>query len=72
MVYKVLVVGSGGHAKNFWRSQIHIHDAFEVVGVVDIDTELLEHAGQDWGIDEDAVAPSIEVAMQLGIEADVV
>lgn len=71
MVYKILVVGSGGHAINHWRSQINIHGDFQVSGVVDTDTMLLENAPKIWGIDDDAVAVSIDEAMQTGIKADI-
>lgn len=71
MTYKVLVVGSGGHAVNHWLGQMNIHGEFKPVGVVDIDTELLDRAGKIWGIDDDAVATTIDEAMELGIKADV-
>ena len=71
MVYKVLVVGSGGHALNHWRSQVYIHEDFEVSGVVDVDTELLNHVAKLWGIEEDATATTIDQAMETGIKADV-
>ncbi len=71
MAYKVLVVGSGGHALNHWRGHLNIHEAFEVSGVVDVDTELLEHASELWGVEEDATATTIDQALETGIKADV-
>ncbi|HME52209.1 MAG TPA: Gfo/Idh/MocA family oxidoreductase [Candidatus Lokiarchaeia archaeon] len=71
MTYKVLVVGSGGHATNHWRSQLNIHEAFKVVGVVDTDTELLSKVGNIWGVPDDAVATTIDEAVELGITADI-
>jgi hypothetical protein len=71
MVYKILVVGSGGHAVNHWRGQINIHESFKVTGVVDTDTTVLERAPELWGVEEDAVATTIDEAMLTGIKADI-
>jgi len=71
MTYNVLIVGSGGHCLNHWRSQLNIHGAFKPSGVVDIDTELLSKAPGLWGVPDDAVATTIDEAMELGIKADI-
>ncbi|MBN2151112.1 MAG: Gfo/Idh/MocA family oxidoreductase [Candidatus Lokiarchaeota archaeon] len=71
MQYDILVVGSGGHAVNHWLGQINIHGGFKVSGVVDIDTELLDRAGKIWGVPDDAVATTIDEAIEAGIKADV-
>jgi predicted dehydrogenase len=70
MTYKLLVVGAGGHS-NHWRSHINIHGEFRPVGIVDINPDVLEKAPQVWGVEEDAVATTIEEALQFGIKADV-
>lgn len=56
---------------NHWSGQINIHDDFEPSGVVDIDTEVLEHANELWGVEEDAIASTIDEALATGIKADV-
>ncbi len=70
MVYNVLVVGSGNHAMH-WRSHMNIHGEFKPSGVVDINPELLEHAHDIWGVDDDAVASTIDEALATGIKADI-
>ncbi len=71
MVYRVLVVGSGGHAINHWRSQLNIHSDFKVSGVVDTNPVVLENIHEVWGVEEDAGAATIDDAMQTGTKADV-
>jgi len=71
MVLKVLIVGSGGHAISHWHPQLNIHEDFKVSGVVDTDTELLEHVNEIWGIEDDAVAKTIDAALETGISADI-
>jgi predicted dehydrogenase len=71
MVYKILVVGSGGHALGHWRQFINIHEDFEVNGVVDTNPEVLEKANEFWGVDDDAVALTIDEALEFGIKSDI-
>ena len=71
MVYNVLVVGSGGHAVNHWRSQINIHGDFKVTGVVDTNPGVLEKIADLWGVPEDAGSYTIDEAIQTGIKADI-
>ncbi|MHA1680422.1 MAG: Gfo/Idh/MocA family protein [Promethearchaeota archaeon] len=42
MVLKTVIVGMGGHA-NSWRNCIKRHPDFELTGIVDTDTELLDN-----------------------------
>ncbi|MFX0100655.1 MAG: Gfo/Idh/MocA family protein [Candidatus Hodarchaeota archaeon] len=69
-VYKVLVIGAGGHSHH-WQTNINIHDNFEVCGIVDTNPDVLEHEPKIWGIDDDAVAMTIDEAVMFGIKADV-
>ena len=71
MTYDVLIVGSGGHALNHWRQQLFIHGEFVPSGVVDTNPEVLEKANEFWQVDEDAVALTIDEALEFGIKADV-
>jgi predicted dehydrogenase len=66
-----MVVGSGGHAINQWLGCMNGHGQFKVSGVVDIDTQVLEKAESIWGVEPDAVARSIDEAVQTGIHADI-
>jgi predicted dehydrogenase len=70
MVYNVLVVGAGGHSLH-WRNQMGIHGEFKPSGVVDINPDVLDNAPDVWGVAEDAVATTIEGALNLGVAADV-
>ncbi len=71
MQYKVMIVGSGGHAVNHWLPQMNIHGGFKPVAVVDINPEVLENAGKTWGIDADAVAFSMEEILAMGLKPDI-
>lgn len=71
MVYDLLVVGSGGHALNHWRSQLNVHGEFKPSGVVDTNPEVLEHARVLWGVDDDAVGTTIDEVLEAGVHADV-
>jgi predicted dehydrogenase len=70
MTYKILVVGSGGHSIH-WRSNIYAHGDFIPSGVVDINPSVLENANKVWGVPEDAIAETIDQALQTGIKADI-
>jgi predicted dehydrogenase len=50
---------------------MNIHGEFKPSGVVDINPELLEHAHDIWGVDDDAVASTIDEALATGIKADI-
>jgi predicted dehydrogenase len=67
MVYKVVIIGAGGHATSMWRSNINIHDDFEAVGIVDTNPAALEQMPAAWGIDEDNIAETVDQAVNLGI-----
>ncbi|NMC07417.1 MAG: Gfo/Idh/MocA family oxidoreductase [Candidatus Lokiarchaeota archaeon] len=42
---KVVIIGFGGHARS-WLHSIKGHPDFELVGIIDVDTEMLENIGQ--------------------------
>jgi predicted dehydrogenase len=62
----IIIVGMGGHALS-WKAYINAHPGWKLVGVVDTDSEKLEHATQ-WGVPEECAYPSIETAAQWSEE----
>ena len=44
---------------------LSIHPDWELAAVVDTDTEKLEHAAPEWGVDEDECYTSLEEAVQF-------
>jgi predicted dehydrogenase len=70
MVKKVVIVGLGGHARASWFNAVKKHPDFELIGIVDTDTELLENAPNVAGIPEDQAYISIEDAIQYGQKPD--
>lgn len=67
---KAIICGFGGIGHS-WLNAIKHHPDWECIGIVDTDTELLEHIGEK-GIPEDAGFTSIEEAVQLGCKPDCV
>ncbi len=68
---KILIVGFGGIARS-WLREIKNHADYELIGIVDIDTELLENIPKlGTGLDEDQGYMSIEDAVQFGEKPDV-
>ncbi|NMC04076.1 MAG: Gfo/Idh/MocA family oxidoreductase [Candidatus Lokiarchaeota archaeon] len=57
---RVIIVGAGGHAMS-WKAHVDAHPGWKLVGIVDTDTEKLEHATL-WGVPEECAYPSIEDA----------
>ncbi|MHA1368720.1 MAG: Gfo/Idh/MocA family protein [Promethearchaeota archaeon] len=71
MVYKVVIVGFGGHARGSWLKRVKEHPDFELIGIVDTDTELLENVHKlGTGLDEDQGYISIEDACLYGEKPD--
>nr|MDO8110915.1 Gfo/Idh/MocA family oxidoreductase [Candidatus Sigynarchaeota archaeon] len=62
----ILIVGAGGHAQS-WNAYIKLHPGWKLVGIVDTDTEKLEHATL-WGVPEECAYPSIEDAIRWSEE----
>ncbi len=58
MVKSVVIIGMGGHA-NSWLQTVKKNPEFKLSGIVDIDTELMEHMGQ-FGLKEDDFFLSID------------
>ncbi|MHA1717694.1 MAG: Gfo/Idh/MocA family protein [Promethearchaeota archaeon] len=53
-----VIIGMGGHATS-WRRQVNEHPAFELTGIVDTDTELLDNMHL-FGLEEDDGFVSID------------
>nr|MDO8113077.1 Gfo/Idh/MocA family oxidoreductase [Candidatus Sigynarchaeota archaeon] len=69
---KIMVVGLGGMGRG-WTRAIKNHPDYELRGIVDTDTELLENIPKmDLGLDEDQGYISVEDAVQFGEKPDVV
>ncbi|MBD3353308.1 MAG: hypothetical protein GF364_17640 [Candidatus Lokiarchaeota archaeon] len=61
----LIIVGAGGHAQS-WRKNIERHENWDIVGIVDTDTEKLDHASDLWNVDEDMVFTTISEAIRWG------
>ena len=71
MVKKAVIIGFGGHARNSWLKAIKQHPDYELIGIVDTDTELLENIPKlNTGLDEDQGYISIEDAILYGEKPD--
>ncbi|MHA1793936.1 MAG: Gfo/Idh/MocA family protein [Promethearchaeota archaeon] len=67
---KVIIIGFGGHARS-WLRQVKAHPDFELIGIVDTNTELLENVPKlGTGLDEDQAYISIEDACLYGEKPD--
>ncbi|NMC07163.1 MAG: Gfo/Idh/MocA family oxidoreductase [Candidatus Lokiarchaeota archaeon] len=62
MVKSVVIIGMGGHA-NSWLQTVKKNPEFKLTGIVDIDTELMEHMAQ-FGLKEDDFFVSIDDYVQ--------
>ena len=58
MVHKTVIIGNGGHAGS-WRREINKHPEFELVGIVDTQTEMMEHMNV-FGLSEEDFFISID------------
>ncbi|MHA1368771.1 MAG: Gfo/Idh/MocA family protein [Promethearchaeota archaeon] len=66
----VVIIGFGGIARS-WLRNIRQHDDWELIGIVDIDTELLENVPRLVPeIDDDQTYTSIEHAVMFGEKPD--
>ncbi|MFX0100713.1 MAG: Gfo/Idh/MocA family oxidoreductase, partial [Candidatus Hodarchaeota archaeon] len=63
----IIIVGMGGHAASSWLHRINEHPEWNLVGIVDTDTEKLLHV-EKWGVPEDCAYPNIEAAVKWGDE----
>jgi predicted dehydrogenase len=70
MVYKVAIIGFGGHARGSWFRSVKAHPDFELTGIVDTDTELLSNVG-NFGLSEDQAFMSIDDMVKFGEKPDV-
>lgn len=61
----LLVVGAGGHAFSAWRPRIQAHPDWTLAGIVDTNTEKLDHADL-WGVPEENAFPTISDAVRWG------
>ncbi|HMF32781.1 MAG TPA: Gfo/Idh/MocA family oxidoreductase [Candidatus Lokiarchaeia archaeon] len=59
----IIIVGIGGHAGS-WKKYIEINENWKLVGVVDTDTEKLQHSNL-WGVPEENAYPSITAAVKF-------
>ncbi|MHA1679485.1 MAG: Gfo/Idh/MocA family protein [Promethearchaeota archaeon] len=67
---KTIIIGFGGHARS-WLRNIKKHPDFELIGIVDTNTEMLENIGKlGIGLDEDQGYISIEDACLYGEKPD--
>lgn len=69
MPKKVAIVGFGGHARSWFRT-VSTNPDFELVAIVDTDTELLENVHKLTGLDDDQGYTSIEDACRYGEKPD--
>ncbi|MBD3186107.1 hypothetical protein GF325_04700 [Candidatus Bathyarchaeota archaeon] len=66
----VVIIGFGGHARS-WLRRIKEHPDFELTGIVDTNTELLENVHKlGTGLDDDQGYISIEDACRYGEKPD--
>jgi predicted dehydrogenase len=70
MVYKVAIIGFGSQGRGSWYKAVKSHKDFKLIGIVDSDTELLEHA-KDFGLEEDQGYPNIDDMVKFGEKPDV-
>ena len=69
-IKKTVIVGFGGHARS-WLRQIRANDDFELIGIVDTNTEMLENISKIIPeLDEDQGYISIEDACLYGEKPD--
>jgi predicted dehydrogenase len=67
---KIVIIGFGGIAHAWFRA-IKEHPDYELIGIVDIDTEMLEHVKEVAGLGEGMGYTSIEDAVRYGEKPDV-
>ncbi|MFX0103432.1 MAG: Gfo/Idh/MocA family protein [Candidatus Hodarchaeota archaeon] len=66
-----VIVGYGGQGR-YWHSSIKKHDGWELIGIVDTDTEMLDNIGSITGgaLDDDMGYISIEDCVRYGEKPD--
>jgi predicted dehydrogenase len=69
MVIKTAIVGMGGHARGSWYNELKKHPEFQLMGIVDSDTELLTNVG-NWGLSEDQAFMNIDDMVKFGEKPD--
>lgn len=62
----IVIVGCGGHA-NSWKAHILKHPGYKLIGIVDTDTEKLEHV-ETWNVPEECAYPNLETAVKFSEE----
>nr|MDO8109487.1 Gfo/Idh/MocA family oxidoreductase [Candidatus Sigynarchaeota archaeon] len=67
---KIVIVGLGGMGRG-WLGEIKKHPDYQLIGIVDTDTELLENIAKPTGLSEDKGYISIEDAVRYGEKPDV-
>ncbi|MHA1732534.1 MAG: Gfo/Idh/MocA family protein [Promethearchaeota archaeon] len=70
---KAVIVGLGGHARSAWLRALRQHEDWDLIGVVDTDTELLENAPhilKEFGVEEDMGFMKISELIQFGEKPD--
>ncbi|GAB4323700.1 MAG: hypothetical protein Kow0069_28900 [Promethearchaeota archaeon] len=66
-----VIVGLGAHARAAWVKALEQHEDWELVGVVDTDTELLANVPEmGLGVDEEACYRKISEMVQFGEKPD--
>ncbi|GAB4313962.1 MAG: Gfo/Idh/MocA family oxidoreductase [Promethearchaeota archaeon] len=66
-----VIVGFGAHARGSWLRAVQRHPDWELVGIVDTDTELLANVPEmGIGLDEDQAYISIDHCVQFGEKPD--
>ena len=72
MVKKCIIVGLGGHARGSWMKVVKRHPEWELIGIVDTNTELLENIEQITGgaLTEDQAFMKIEEVIAYGEKPD--
>lgn len=70
---KIVIVGFGAHARGSWLNSIKKHPDYELVGVVDTDTELLGNVERLTGglLKEDQAFMKIDELETYGVKPDV-
>lgn len=66
MTYKAVIIGYGGMGRS-WERDIINHPDWEVSGIIDVDTEMLENFSDKF---DENVFPSIETCVQLSHKPD--
>jgi predicted dehydrogenase len=65
-----VIIGFGGHARGSWYKALEKHPDWNLIGIVDTDTELLENVPKMTPLDEDQAYMSIEDVVNYGEKPD--